>query len=67
MVVVSCISGVGFSVVVVFCLPAECSVVVVSCLSSVEGSVVFSEISTGPVERRYELFTINQLNSTAKP
>ena len=55
MVVVSCLSDVGRSVVVV------------SCLSSVEGSVVFSKTSTGPVERRYELFTIKQLNSTAKP
>ena len=36
---------------------------IVFCLSSVRGSVVVSSISE-PVERRYGLFTIKQLNST---
>ena len=66
MVVVSCPSVVGGSVVVVSC-PSVVggSVVEVSCPSSVGGFFV-AKISE-PVERRYELFTIKQLNSTVKP
>ena len=65
LVVVSCLSVVC-SVVVVSCLSVVCSVVVVSCVSSVGGSVVFLNTFPWPVERRYELFTIKQLNSTVK-
>ena len=59
-------SCVGGSVVAVSC-PSVVggSVVEVSCPSSV--GVFFVAKISEPVERRYELFTIKQLNSTVKP